>query len=233
MGKQLWALLLFCGLCCGGAACGYTDPGHGTGDLLVDVDLSYAPHVGDHTAVQSRIQPSPAGTADAWGVVSAAGSAAVPPVPFVVELTDADSQQAFHLDQSIGDVSGYHRRLKVKITAGAAHLECRLEGPGRHTLRAPLQGQAWKVGDDLLVQWQTTDGVRADEVDLKLLLANYTVTLTQDRGHYTIPAVALTPGNETLTVVRRTRLHPSGGSGASQIRMQYEVAVNFQVTAPR
>jgi hypothetical protein len=227
-------ILALAWLSCGAAACGYTDPGHGTGDFLVDVDLSYAPHVGDRTAVQSRVQPNAAeGSPDPWTVGPAAGSPAAPPVAFVVELTDADSQQAFHLDQSVGDVSGYHRRLKVKITAGSAHLECRLEGPGRHTLRAPLQGQACKVGDDLLVQWQTTDGVRADEVDLKLQLADHTVTLTQDTGHYTIPAAVLTPGNETLTVVRRTRLHPSGGSSASQIRMQYEVAINFQVTPAR
>ncbi len=146
-----------------------------------------------------------------------------------ITLVDTDTQEIFSTQEATADFGGYHRHLLIRIEAPGGNLSCQLEGPGRHTLSSPLQGQTLVRGHDLLVRWQTADGLVADEVDVHLSLAGYSVSLRQDLGELLIPTKLLRPGSETITVTRRNRLVPAGAAAASEIRMSYALAVTFQV----
>ena len=198
--------------------CGYTDAGSGTQTLEVLADFSYASTSGNETAV--RVQ------------VNKAGAPVTNPV---IVVTDDDTHETFPITRATGNkysdtLTGYRRRLHIEVTSGDDAIKCQIEAPGRHTIANPLQGETHKRSDDLKIRWQTVDGLRADEVDLKLDKASVSDTLVKDVGEFTVPASILQVSREKVSVVRRNKLIPAGGTGASLIKFEYEVTVEFQVT---
>ena len=183
--------------------------------------LTYEPTQGDSMVLKAEVAPG--------GAVPEITKAGEPPAPFALSLTDTDSGQRFEVGERQATLSGYHRHLDILLETPSGQLRCRLEGPGRHTLQAPLQGQVVRAGQDLPIRWQTGDGLAADEVEVKLELAGYSVALRRDRGQHVVPGNLLRQGNETVRVLRRNRVAPRGGGGGSQVRMEYQVAVSFAV----
>jgi hypothetical protein len=214
------------------SGCAYSDPGDGDQQFSVDLSLGYAPHVGDTTTLTGnvRLPAAPDGQGgeadlDDFNKLGLLDTAAAP----TLTLLDTDTQESFVTTQGTADFAGYHRHLSIRIEGPSGSLSCKLEGPGRHTLLSPLQGQLIHLGDDLTVRWKTTDGMAAHEVDVHLSLAGYSLSLREDSGACLIPAKLLRAGNETITVTRRNRLLPAGAAAPSEIRMHYALAVTFQV----
>lgn len=195
-------------------ACAYTDPGTGTTTLQANLDIMFSTATTQSTQVQATVQQGGLRVTDAK-----------------VVLTDSDTGQNFSIDpNSVQLIDQYHRRMQVRISAGANNVICQLEGPSKHVITAPLSGMEHSINDDLQVNWTSPDGLRADHVVITLDQAGYQTTLPNDDGWFSVPATLLQPtGNETLTVRRITQVVPAGGTSGSLVRSSFEVKVPFSV----
>ena len=200
-----WALSL--------GACAFTDPGNGTDTLMVVIDMNYNANTTDNTAVTATVNQGDLRVGNAN-----------------IVLTDSDTGQNFTIDPNAGVnlIAGYHRRMEVRVTAGANTLTCQLEGPSRHTVTAPLTAQQHSITDDLNITWQTPDGLHADQTVIVAANSAYQTT-TNDDGWFTIPARYLRPGDEQTTVRRVSQVTPAGGTNGSLVRTTYEISVSFPI----
>jgi hypothetical protein len=208
------------------AACGYTDGGTGSHNLLV------------HAAAEFK-------AADGTTTLSVDLSLASTPVDdATVVMRDPQSGATFPLTLDAGTpghyastVVGYHRRLQLGLVPSITHtgpgydLSARLEGPGPHVVLSPKPGTIVHAGGTLGVSWGTTDGLSADEV---VLTVNGPVdlerTVSADTGSsHDIPLSLLTPGAYELRVARQNGVDLDGGVAGSRFTSSYEVPTNFTV----
>jgi hypothetical protein len=217
-----WAAGLIAG--CGG----YTDPGTGSHTLTVQADLAY--HLGNSTtAVDVTVETAgPVGVADATITVHDPDANTTTPVPY----QPGPNGNAYHLA-----LGGWHRRIELSISAPEGSLEAKIEGPGPHHIDAPQQGELLSyggMGDNLLVEWATVDGLKADAVTVDLQDAQFSTTLSDDTGSTTIPKAKLAHAlnqTETVRVTRQNHVALAGtikGSG-STMTMSYEVGNDFSL----
>lgn len=208
-------VLIGVGLGVGSAACGYSNPGEGTGTLVVQgaLDSSFAT-----LATQLRF-------------VVTQNAAAVPDA--TITLVDADSREAFvvpfdRVNNSYqGTWPGLHRRTTVEVSRGGDSMKAQVEGPSRHTVAHPHAGAVLRLQDALDVRWATEDGVRADRVFVVVSDADREImrhTLTHDSGQDHIVSAALGPSSVLLTVSRETELVPRGGAEGSALLSRYSVS---------
>ena len=200
------------------AACGYTDAGTGSRTLLVNGSISYNP-MAEQGASTLRLDVKKEGVS----ITDA-----------IVQVTDAGNNERYTL-HAVGTGyegiwPGYHRRIAWHIVSGDDNVTCQLEGPGRHTVTAPSHAATHSLGAPLHVTWRTGDGVRAEEVFLRVTPGSYTATLNDDAGTVHIGAPTLEPGKSTISVLRRTAVVPAGAAADSLLYYDYEVQNDFLVT---
>jgi hypothetical protein len=220
MKLTLRALALSCLATSVGAACGYADPGDGSGTLEVQAIFAYASGSGkDSTHMKVDVKARNTATTNATVTVTDADT------DTIFQLPAKGSSGSYQLDQS-----GYHRRLQLKVESGNDTLTCQIEAPGRHTVKAPQQGQVVSIGQGLEVAWATEDGVRADRVTVSLKSSPQGPwSTTSDTGSYGLPANVLKAGAEQVTVARTNQVVPAGGAGNSVVIASYEVEGGFTV----
>jgi hypothetical protein len=203
------------------AACGFTNPGSGTGTLEVNAIVHYNAGQQGSLAPVTNVQ------------ISVQKNGLPVSSPPTVTLQDADSSQTYTVDVANGNkltqqIPGYHRRWILAVTSGSDNLTCKLESPGPFTLSNPLQGALISQSGGLNVSWQTQDGVMADKVEVSLSTIQQTNT-PSDTGSYEFPASQLQLGDQTVTVLRINQVVPAGATGSSVFQSEYEVDVAFTV----
>ena len=215
MAPRTQLVALMGSLVVGLVACGYADPGDGTGTLKVVGTLACS-----FDTMQTEVHLEVSGTAQAQSNAN-------------ITLLDADSKETVHVpaDADAGHYTaawpGCHRRVMLQVWSEADGLMARLEGPGLHTVAHPRAGSVMSVHDALDVVWATRDGVRAQEVLLEVTGENEQVArhiLNHDRGHDHFKADVLAPGRSTLRVRRSHTLELLGGQEGSQVVASYSVS---------
>ncbi len=187
--------------------CGYTDSGDGSGTLSVTAEII---HYANNDVSQLRVQIV---DADGQDVDDAE-----------VIFTDDGSDEAIELTVNPGNrytanVDGYRRRLRLSVERGEDNLTGTVEGPAPHRITNPANARTRAVTRDLTVEWATEDGVRADQVVIRLNLANFSTVLTDDPGRYAIPQSYLEVGDGQLAVERRNSVVLNGGIGGSSLTL--------------
>ena len=207
-------------------ACGYTESGTGSRTLQVNGTVAY----------------SLASAKDASFLSVSVAKEGVPVTTALVIAIDGDTDERFTVPavdaKYAGTWPGYHRRIAWRIVAGDDNVASQLEGPGRHTVSAPTHASVHKLGEPLHVAWGTADGVRGEQVTVRLTPSAYTspggyeATLASDDGSVRINAPNLEPGLATISVTRRTAVAPAGAVPPSTLSYTYEVLNEFLVNAP-
>lgn len=197
------------------AACGYTDPGSGSGTLEVIATMEYQFH-GNETSVRVEVRKN------------------ATPLEGVSVVIKDDESGATHdiTQQSSGadtvyrlSLSNYIRRAELRVELDDDRLDAKLEGPGPHRITEPENGQTFSrsdIGDNLTVKWKTEDGIAADETTIRLSQGDHTTTIREDPGSYEIPSSSLADGDEGIRVIRRNRVDLKGGVGQSKFEISYE-----------
>jgi hypothetical protein len=206
------------------AACGetYTDPGGGSGTLLVVANLQYAIN-GNNTRVDLQLTQNGATVDNAE-----------------VAIKDGDSDVTATIAQRPNgryqyDFAGYHRRIELAVTSGSDTVHGKIEGPGRHQISSPANNDnvnLGTMGSNLEVKWSTKDGLRADQVTVQLAHTNYQSVLTSDDGTTNIPKGNLLPrlgDDEQIQVLRANQVSLSGGTPGSTLTLGYSVSNTFVI----
>jgi len=205
--------------------CSYTDGGTGSNTLHVKATLTYT--AGD-TDDNSHL------------LVQVLDNAARPVPEAAVTIQDGDTEEEFTLSELEAGGSGvyvltlprYRRRIDLSVVRGSDRLEGQLEGPGPHTILAPLHAGTVKRAEldhNLEVTWTTTDGLKADQITVGLDDRGFSTTELDDRGYGTIPKDELRSGSEGVTVLRRNTLIFDSGLNNSSLEITYKVRHGFQV----
>ncbi len=214
-------LALMC-LGSGVTGCGYTDGGGGSRTLEVQARLEYRAH-DNQTDIRIDVRKDGAVLDDAN-----------------ITITDGDTDKRFEIEQNNpggeyrDDIDGYHRRVELRIESNSDELNAQLEGPGIHFVTAPANDTVVKrddIGDSLEVEWETKDGMAAEEVDVRIHSTGYTKHITnwEDPGSADIPSGKIDEGDEETRVVRRNKVRLDGGTGSSSLEITYEARNSFLV----
>ncbi len=216
--------ILSLGLCAQGLmACGYTDPGSGSKTLQVEASAEY--EVGDSDRMRVTVTVHDKDDAPVeWAIV---------------ELRDGKTGEIITAEyESEGvyraSMSAYRRRLELRVESSGDELTAKLEGPGPHRILDPKAGAMNRAsfGPNLRVKWATTDGIRADEVRLRVHGQRAVErVLTEDGGSYDGIAISELPsvGDYRLTVERVNVVELAGGIAGSVFTIHYNVNVDFSL----
>lgn len=201
--------------------CGYTDPGTGTNTLEVVARLSFTASDDGETDVRVRVLKRGAVVNDASVAIQNGETGE----KFVID------EQTTGQDRYRGLLDGYHRRIELSVTAGADHLVGRLEGPGRHLIKSPLNDSVLRRSDadTMRVRWRAEDGLMADEVELRFDESEFSTTIGRDTGEVVVATAELIPGLEELRVTRRNSVNLAGGTAGSKLEIAYTAANRFEV----
>jgi hypothetical protein len=205
------------------ASCGFTDGGGGTRTLRVVAELTYTAH-DNETALRIAVDK------DGLVVDNA-----------IVEIRDVDREVAYLITQgNPGEeytrheqdhhIDGYHRRIELTVEHDSDRLEAQLEGPGKHTVVSPGNNEVVDfddLGDDIAVEWDTTDGLTAQEVEIHLGDHSHTIAKWEDPGHYSVPTRGLEVGEESVRVGRRNHIKLDGGVSGSTFSLEYQAHNSF------
>ncbi len=193
------------------AACGgYTSGGGGTDTLEVEARVSFA--VGNANMV-GRVSVNQRGA-----FVQGA----------TVTLRDEETEAVFPLTEDgnfyrTNIPGGYRRKLELKVERGGDNLDAKLEGPGEHFINTPFDGTIIKLGDSPLeVNWTVKDGIRADDVSIRLDGSDYRGETNKDKGKVEVPRELLRVGDDTIRVERSNTVDLEGGAGESTYTISYE-----------
>lgn len=217
-------LLAICVLV-GPLACSYTDPGTGSGTLQVAAQLAYTAGATDTSHLSVEILDLRGQPVSEASVLFSDGDTEEEFTATEADITNAPGVYTL-------EVPRYRRRLELKIVKGKNHLRGSLEGPGRHTILTPAHASTLRrrdLGDNLVVTWGTTDGIRADQITLRLKDEGFSTTELADWGETTVPSKELQSGAETVSVIRRNTLTFAEGLHNSMFEIAYEVTHAFQV----
>lgn len=194
------------------AGCGYTDPGDGTETLLVQARITYS-------AQQARalldVQIERDGS-----VVNGAS----------VVVVDAASGRKYELPQDgnryRSSLDDYHRRMRLRVESDADALEAQIEGPGPHTIAQPENNARLSSTElsNLRVAWKTSDGLRADEVRIRLNEDTCRLTTGRDVGNASLACAEEASGAATLVVERVNRVQLAGGTAGSSMELGYRAS---------
>ena len=200
------------------SACGYTDPGEGSRTLFVEAAAAY--EVSDNVqSVRVDVQKD-----------------LVPVTDAVVVVKDGETDESFSAQHIAAGryrvgLSGYHRRLELVVEAGRDELRARPEGPGDHLITKPVANAVLRrrdVGDTLKIEWSTRDGLRADEVHLRLDAIDFADTLYEDTGSFDEISTAILPaGDYEVRVARTNETDLHGGVSGSKFEMSFGVENGF------
>ncbi|MBI5509948.1 MAG: hypothetical protein HY903_14425 [Deltaproteobacteria bacterium] len=198
------------------AGCGYTDSGSGSNTLEVIATVEYR---ADDNSTRAEITVNKSGA-------KVEGAQVV--------LTDGDSGDEFAIAQQNNgnntvyrnEISGYHRKMALKVASGSDELTGQLEGPGPHIISNPDNSEILdrnSMGDTFEVRWTTEDGIRADEITIRFNQGDFETTISNDNGKYSVPTTKLNAQNDEVRVTRRNRTKLSGGILASSLEISYRV----------
>jgi len=187
--------------------CNYTDSGGGSGTLTVSAEVI---HHANNDVCQLRVHIT---DTDGRAVDDAE-----------VIFTDDANGETIELTVNPGhryaaNIDGYRRHLRLSVERGEDELHGAIEGPAPHRITKPVNARTRAVTRDLTVEWATEDGVRADQVVIRLNLANFSTVLTDDPGSYEIPQSYLEVGSGPLAVERRNSVVLNGGIGGSSLTL--------------
>lgn len=222
------------------SACGFTSEGSGSQTLRVNTMVSY-------------LAASSVDTSSVTAVVTRSDGTTVSDA--VIELVNAENAETLatlSLEDGSNDTyyatfPGYHTRIQILVTSQDGNIDATLLGPSRHTIANPVNAQSLRrddVQDGLDVSWHTLDGLRADEVIVRVPehvdgfgeddddddeRYVYQTTLPLDSGSATIPADKLGLGTETVEVWRRNTVKLAGGTTGSIMGISYGVANNIEI----
>lgn len=192
-------------------ACGYSDPGEGTGSLEVIGRAVYR-EASEQTHVTVEVRdPNRVPIADA-----------------AVTVANGDTGETQLLTPAtagmyVGTLPHYPRRLSLAITTPRQDsLTAQLEGPGPHRILEPSP-EAQPLPQDLPITWATDDGLRADYVVVEITPGGFTSVLTVDSGTYVVPRTFLRVGSGSLRLRRENALPLEGGLNASSLTVGYEL----------
>lgn len=208
------------------AGCGdFTDEGDGTRTLDVDVIASY--NLDDDTTALRADVEVPSGSASGTEILVVDDESGD---ELILELDDDQSQVGIFR----GSFSGYRRRLELNVERGSDRLDAKLEGPGRHVIEAPTNGQDIELDDipnrGLSIEWSVEDGLAADQVRIILDVADFDSTFNEDEGEADIPRATLQIGTESIRVRRSTTIDLAGGVPGSRFEIGYAVSGRFVLT---
>lgn len=208
-------------------ACGFTDPGSGTGTLNVDARAIY---VGDTGRMQYTVRVSKDNVPlpDA-SVILADGDSRNPVASGITTLNGDGTEAVFEVDD---DNPGYRRRLILRVERANDGLEAQLEGPGPHVLETPRNQESVLSGRNLRVEWSTDDGIRADRVRVSVGSFGKSLGMSEESGFLTIEASSLPPpgSTEAVRVARHNHVNLAGGVNGSLFELRYDVFnhINFK-----
>ena len=216
MRRALTALVPILGL----TACGYTDGGGGSKTLEVKALLTYKLH---DNAIDANIDVNKDN-------VTVDGA--------TVTLTDGDKGDIFTIDQRNNgnhapyhsSITGYHRKLALKVENGDDKLYGQIEGPGSHIISNPDANEVMDradMGSSFEVRWSTNDGIAADEVAVHL--HDFDTSIQDDRGNCNVPTSKLVEGTNKIEVERLNRVTLDGGILASVLELAYSVEIEVSV----
>lgn len=160
----------------------------------------------------------------------------------VVELTDDESDDQLRLEVSNSDentavfrgsFAGYRRRLELDVRRDDDELSAKLEGPGRHQIESPTNGEAVVFSDlsddGLNVEWTVDDGLEADRIRVELEDSDVDAVLLEDEGEFDFARATLELGDETIEVERINEIELSGGVPGSTFEIRYSIENNFVI----
>lgn len=211
-----------CSLAFLNSACGeFTDEGSGSGTLRVSAEASYSVDTEETFISISISKPEQ------------------PLESTVITLHDNHSDRTRSLEFE-GDgstrtaslsteFSGYTPQLELDIEGRTDRLEAKLEGPGRHLIASPLNGVTLQADDSFDVEWQTEDGLEADEVEVSLETSGFTRFLLDDEGRFEIDEGSAQIGEETIRVTRRNSIALAGGLPNSAFRLSFGVTADVLI----
>lgn len=197
------------------AGCGYTDAGDGSKTLVVVADAVYSASEDNQLRVDVTVSK------DGVGVTGA-----------TVKFTDGESGDVFtvppHGGQDgryRGDLTGYHHSLAIEVDSGDDNLEAQLEGPGTHVIAEPVNGARLTRDDvaNLDIEWEVSDGIRADKVHIEIGDNVCTTTEIEETGSLTLPCKGLPAGSSFVRVRRSNQISLEGGVGESNFELSYQV----------
>ena len=210
------------------AACGYTDGGGGTRTLEVVAELEYETE-DNRMEIRIRVEKEgiPVDSAENGGTA-------------VVRVTDDETDEIYPIPQpSVGgeffdEIESYHRRMKLLVESGSDRVEGQLEGPGKHRVVHPENDsvlQRADLDDEVNVEWDTEDGIAAQEVTIRINRSGFTHTIRdyEDPGHYAVPRDRFQDGDDDVRVIRTNKVRLDGGVGESRLEIQYEARNRFVI----
>lgn len=193
------------------AACSATNPGTGSGTLLVNADVEGK---SDSTEIEIEVKKD------------------MRPV-FGANVTVRDlSTGSLTTLEGKGDgvykttLNRYVRSVAIKIVSGDDALEAAIEGPAKHTItRPPDNAIVRRAGGEVLsVRWEA-DG-RADEVEVQAE-GTERIRLELDTFGFDIPLSSLKNGEQRLRVERANGVDLAGGASGSLLRARYKAEARF------
>jgi len=198
-------------------ACGYTSSGDGSDTLEVRLEANYDANDND---MRIRVEVRKFGEHLPGATVQVRDDKAGD------VLTLAEQTDRYQTN-----IQRYARRLELQVSSGDDFVDGKLEGPGRHTIDEPVNADVLSrsdLGDHLKVRWSTNDGIRADQVRVRISRAEN--TLDDDTGSFDVETALLDTGDHDLEVERQNRVDLSGGIGASFMEIAYQVHQDITIT---